>query len=87
MPAALRRAPTPLRAAEEECGECDPMSPLSAGCRPCSDGRSFFVGDTRVTSKTLREVEVVSARDGDRVRLDALMGGRPSVVVFLRHLG
>ena len=81
-----RHAMQPLRAAEEVCGECDPMSPFSDGCRPCADGRSVFVGDTKVTSKTLRDIDVVSA-SGNRVRLDDLMGRKASVVVFLRHLG
>ena len=81
-----RHAMQPLRAAEEICGECDPMSPFSDGCRPCADGRSVFVGDTKVTSKTLRDIDVVSA-NGNRVRLDDLMGRKASVVVFLRHLG
>ena len=63
-----RHAMQPLRAAEEVCGECDPMSPFSDGCRPCADGRSVFVGDTKVTSKTLRDIDVVSA-SGNRVRL------------------
>ena len=81
-----RHAMQPLRAADEICGECDPMSPFSDGCRPCADGRSVFVGDTKVTSKTLRDIDVVSA-NGNRVRLDDLMGRKASVVVFLRHLG
>ena len=81
-----RHAMQPLRAADEICGECDPMSPFSDGCRPCADGRSVFVGDTKVTSKTLRDIDVVSA-SGNRVRLDDLMGRKASVVVFLRHLG
>ena len=81
-----RHALQPLRAADEVCGECDPMSPFSDGCRPCADGRSVFVGDTKVTSKTLRDIDVVSA-SGSRVRLDDLMGRKASVVVFLRHLG
>ena len=81
-----RHAMQPLRAADEVCGECDPMSPFSDGCRPCADGRSVFVGDTKVTSKTLRDIDVVSA-SGNRVRLDDLMGRKASVVVFLRHLG
>ena len=81
-----RHAMQPLRAADEVCGECDPMSPFSDGCRPCADGRSVFVGDTKVTSKTLRDIDVVSA-NGNRVRLDDLMGRKASVVVFLRHLG
>ena len=53
-PPTRRHAMQPLRAADEVCGECDPMSPFSDGCRPCADGRSVFVGDTKVTSKTLR---------------------------------
>ena len=81
-----RHATQPRRAADEVCGECDPMSPFSDGCRPCADGRSVFVGDTKVTSKTLRDIDVVSA-SGNRVRLDDLMGRKASVVVFLRHLG
>ena len=81
-----RQAMQPRRAADEVCGECDPMSPFSDGCRPCADGRSVFVGDTKVTSKTLRDIDVVSA-NGNRVRLDDLMGRKASVVVFLRHLG
>ena len=81
-----RHAMQPRRAADEVCGECDPMSPFSDGCRPCADGRSVFVGDTKVTSKTLRDIDVVSA-SGNRVRLDDLMGRKASVVVFLRHLG
>ena len=85
-PSTRRHAMQPLRAAEEVCGECDPMSPFSDGCRPCADGRSVFVGDTKVTSKTLRDIDVVSA-NGNRVRLDDLMGRKASVVVFLRHLG
>ena len=85
-PSTRRHAMQPLRAADEICGECDPMSPFSDGCRPCADGRSVFVGDTKVTSKTLRDIDVVSA-NGNRVRLDDLMGRKASVVVFLRHLG
>ena len=85
-PSTRRHAMQPLRAAEEVCGECDPMSPFSDGCRPCADGRSVFVGDKKVTSKTLRDIDVVSA-NGNRVRLDDLMGRKASVVVFLRHLG
>jgi len=85
-PPTLRNKPRQLRAADEVCGECDPMSPFSDGCRPCADGRSVFVGDTKVTSKTLRDIDVVSA-NGNRVRLDDLMGRKASVVVFLRHLG
>ena len=85
-PSTRRHAMQPLHAADEICGECDPMSPFSDGCRPCADGRSVFVGDTKVTSKTLRDIDVVSA-NGNRVRLDDLMGRKASVVVFLRHLG
>ena len=86
VPPTLRAKAHRLRAADEICGECDPMSPFSDGCRPCADGRSVFVGDTKVTSKTLRDIDVVSA-NGNRVRLDDLMGRKASVVVFLRHLG
>jgi len=76
----------PIATADVECGECDPMSPFSDGCKPCADGRSVFVGDSKVTSKTLRDIDVV-APSGERVLLNDMMGSRASVVVFLRHLG
>mmetsp|Transcript_15592 Transcript_15592/g.48327 ORF Transcript_15592/g.48327 Transcript_15592/m.48327 type:complete len:106 (+) Transcript_15592:437-754(+) len=83
-----RAVATPRRAADEVmCGECDDWNPFGDGCKPCADGRSVFVGDTRVSSKTLRDVEVVAASSGARTSLDGLMGSGSSVVVFLRHLG
>ena len=70
----------------EPCGECDDWNPFGEGCKPCEDGRSVFVNDRIVSSKVLRDVEVVAA-SGARMRLDDVMTGRGAVVVFLRHLG
>ena len=78
------RARPLLRA--EPCGECDDWNPFGDGCKPCEDGRSVFVNDRLVSSKVLRDVEVV-ASSGARTRIDDLMTGRGAVVVFLRHLG
>mmetsp|Transcript_17852 Transcript_17852/g.53107 ORF Transcript_17852/g.53107 Transcript_17852/m.53107 type:complete len:107 (+) Transcript_17852:184-504(+) len=69
-----------------DCGACDDWNPFGDGCKPCSDGRSVFINDKRVTHNVLRDIEVVSAY-GEREKLDGLMGGGASVVVFLRHLG
>ena len=79
------RARPLLRA--EPCGECDDWNPFGDGCKPCADNTgSVFVNDVKVSSKVLREVDVV-ASSGARTAVGDLMTGRGAVVVFLRHLG
>ena len=79
----VRRAPLDA----ERCGECDDWNPFGDGCKPCGDDTgSVFVNDVKVSSKVLREVEVV-ASSGARTAVGDLMTGRGAVVVFLRHLG
>ena len=81
----VRRAPLD---AVERCGECDDWNPFGDGCKPCAgpDTGSVFVNDVKVSSKVLREVDVV-ASSGARTAVGDLMTGRGAVVVFLRHLG
>jgi len=83
-PSARTRVPS-LRAADS-CGECDDWNPFGDGCNPCDDGKSVFVNEALVTSKVLRDVDVVGA-SGQRAEMSRLMGDSGSVVVFLRHLG
>ena len=73
-----------LSTTSSKCGDCDTWSPFSAGCEPCSDG-SVLVSGKEVTSKSLREVEVIGC-DGVKKPLMSTITGK-SVVVFLRHLG
>ena len=69
-----------------QCGECDDWNPFGDGCKPCENTGGVFVNEQLVTSKTLREVDVVGA-SGQRAQMSEIMGRGGSVVVFLRHLG
>lgn len=75
-------------ASEASCNDCDSWSPYSANCKPCTDDSgSVYVNDKLLSSKDLREVEVLSAA-GQRQQLLSVIGSAtPAVVVFLRHLG
>ena len=88
-PSALVRASSLSRSAAlraTQCGECDDWNPFGDGCKPCEDTGGVFVNEQLVTSKTLREVDVVGA-SGQRAQMSDIMGRGGSVVVFLRHLG
>ena len=88
-PSGLVRASSSSRGAAlraTQCGECDDWNPFGDGCKPCDDGKSVFVNEALVTSKVLRDVDVVGA-NGQRAEMSKLMGDSGSVVVFLRHLG
>lgn len=66
---------------------CDSWSPFGSNCKPAEGVNGVLVNEKLVTSKALREVEVVGA-SGDRQQLLSVISEeKPAVVVFLRHLG
>ncbi|KAH8050431.1 adenosine kinase [Aureococcus anophagefferens] len=83
-PPSAARALAPLRAADS-CGECDDWNPFGDGCKPCDDGKSVFVNEALVTSKVLRDVDVVGA-NGQRAEMSRLMGDSGAVPSYLGSL-
>ncbi|KAH8046630.1 adenosine kinase [Aureococcus anophagefferens] len=71
--------------AEDQLRRVRRLEPFGDGCKPCDDGKSVFVNEALVTSKVLRDVDVVGA-NGQRAEMSRLMGDSGAVPSYLGSL-